>query len=125
MDRDEDLRRQDETCDVVLQDMVFNPIRPLRRFAVGLAGAFMTEDGVTWMRLLHAGALPGRPANPAASLNISYFLLVAPMDVPRPPSRKAERSQRSADRHSRCRPRRARSNAMTIGSGISSNAPAS
>ena len=23
----------------------------------------MTEDGVTWIRLLHAGALPGRPAN--------------------------------------------------------------
>ena len=59
----EDLSKQGDNCDVVPQDMVFDPFRPLRRFAVGLGGAFMTDDGVTWIRLLHAGALPGRPAN--------------------------------------------------------------
>jgi hypothetical protein len=49
--------------DVVLTDMVFDPNNPTIRFAVGLGGAFMTTDGVSWTRLLHTGAFPGRPTN--------------------------------------------------------------
>jgi hypothetical protein len=47
----------------ILNDMQFDPFNPGRRFAVGLAGAFMTTDGVTWERLLDTAALRGRPAN--------------------------------------------------------------
>jgi hypothetical protein len=50
--------------DVLLTDMQFDPRNPRRRFAVGLAGAFMTRDGgVSWQRLLDTGALRGRPSN--------------------------------------------------------------
>jgi len=49
--------------DVILTDMQFDPFNPGRRFAAGLAGAFMTDDGVTWQRLLDTAALRGRPAN--------------------------------------------------------------
>ena len=49
--------------DVVLTNMQFDPFHPLVRFAVGEGGAFMTTDGVNWIRLLDTGALPGRPAN--------------------------------------------------------------
>jgi hypothetical protein len=49
--------------DVVLTDMKFDPYNPLVRFAVGQGGAFYTNDGVNWIRLLHAGAIAGRPAN--------------------------------------------------------------
>ena len=49
--------------DLILTDMQFDPSNPRRRFAVGLGGAFMTDDGVNWVRLLHTGALAGRPAN--------------------------------------------------------------
>ena len=49
--------------DLVLTDMQFDPADPLRRFAVGLAGAFFTTDGVNWDRLLDTLALPGRPTN--------------------------------------------------------------
>jgi hypothetical protein len=49
--------------DLILTDMQFDPSNPRRRFAVGLGGAFMTNDGVNWVRLLHTGALAGRPAN--------------------------------------------------------------
>ena len=49
--------------DLVLTDMQFDPANPLVRFAVGEGGAFGTADGVHWTRLLHAGALCGRPAN--------------------------------------------------------------
>ena len=46
----------------VLTDMKFDPSFPRARFAVGAGGAFMTVDGVTWTRLLHTAALPGRPS---------------------------------------------------------------
>jgi len=49
--------------DLVLTDMQFDPTNPLVRFAVGESGAFGTADGVHWTRLLHTGALCGRPAN--------------------------------------------------------------
>ena len=53
----------DNFVDVVLADMQFDPYRPLTRFAVGEGGAFFTNDGVNWNRLLDTGALPGRPVN--------------------------------------------------------------
>ncbi len=53
---------QDE-FDMILTDMQFDPSNPLVRFAVGQGGAFYTNDGVNWIRLLHTGALTGRPAN--------------------------------------------------------------
>lgn len=49
--------------DLILTDMQFDPNHPLLRFAVGLGGAFVTIDGINWTRLLHTGALTGRPAN--------------------------------------------------------------
>jgi hypothetical protein len=49
--------------DLILTDMRWDPFDPLRRFAVGEGGVFMTIDGATWVRLLHTGALAGRPAN--------------------------------------------------------------
>ena len=49
--------------DLVLTDMQFDPANPLVRFAAGEGGAFGTADGTRWTRLLHAGALCGRPAN--------------------------------------------------------------
>jgi hypothetical protein len=49
--------------DLILTDMQFDPNNPLVRFAVGEGGAFATVDGVNWTRLLHSGALGGRPAN--------------------------------------------------------------
>src|ERR1022692_260779 len=49
--------------DLILTDMQFDPNNPLVRFAVGEGGAFATVDGVNWTRLLHSGALAGRPAN--------------------------------------------------------------
>jgi hypothetical protein len=52
-----------DTTQVVLSDMQFDPFNPARRFAVGLAGAFMTTDGVTWQRLLDTGAMRGLPTN--------------------------------------------------------------
>jgi len=54
---------QGDNLDVILTDMQFDPFNPGRRFAVGLAGAFCTLDGVNWERLLDTGALRGRPAN--------------------------------------------------------------
>ena len=52
-----------DTTQVVLSDMQFDPFDGRRRFAVGLAGAFMTTDGVTWERLLDTGAMRGLPTN--------------------------------------------------------------
>jgi hypothetical protein len=49
--------------DLILTDMQFDPNNPLTRFAVGQGGAFITTDGVNWIRLLHTGAFAGRPAN--------------------------------------------------------------
>ena len=49
--------------DSILTDMKFDPSNPFVRFAVGEGGAFYTNDGVNWIRLLHTGALAGRPAN--------------------------------------------------------------
>jgi hypothetical protein len=56
-------RAETDAFDVVLTDMQFDPINPLRRFAVGKGGAFFTNDGVNWDRLLDTGALSGRPTN--------------------------------------------------------------
>jgi hypothetical protein len=52
-----------DTTQVVLSDMQFDPFDARRRFAVGLAGAFMTTDGVNWERLLDTGAMRGLPTN--------------------------------------------------------------
>jgi len=49
--------------EVPLADMQFDPSAPLRRFSVGQAGAFFTEDGIHWTRLLDTAALPGLPTN--------------------------------------------------------------
>jgi hypothetical protein len=49
--------------DLVLTDMKFDPANPGIRFAVGEGGAFLTFDGVNWTRLLHSGAMPGRPGS--------------------------------------------------------------
>ncbi len=62
--RDEDADGQGDHLDLVLTDMWFDPFESDRRFAVGIGGAFMTDDaGQTWQRLLDTGALRGRPAN--------------------------------------------------------------
>ena len=52
-----------EHFDLVLTDMQFDPNFPQVRFAIGVGGAFMTTDGESWTRLLHTGALPGRPSS--------------------------------------------------------------
>ena len=52
-----------EHFDLILTDMQFDPNNPQLRFAVGAGGAFMTRDGVNWTRVLHSGALPGRPSS--------------------------------------------------------------
>ena len=52
-----------DTTQVVLSDMQFDPLNGDRRFAVGTAGAFMTNDGVTWLRVLDTGAMRGLPTN--------------------------------------------------------------
>ena len=52
-----------DTTQVVLSDMQFDPFDGNRRFAVGLAGAFMTSDGATWQRVLDTGAMRGLPTN--------------------------------------------------------------
>jgi hypothetical protein len=49
--------------DLILTDMQFDPNNPRTRFAVGEGGVFLTIDGVTWTRLLHTGAMAGRPTN--------------------------------------------------------------
>ena len=59
--RDESLSGQGDQADVVLTDMKFDPFNPERCFAVGEAGAFFTNDGALWERLLDTGALRGRP----------------------------------------------------------------
>jgi hypothetical protein len=58
-DRDE----AGDTTQVVLSDMQFDPFDGGRRFAVGVAGAFMTIDGATWQRVLDTGAIRGLPTN--------------------------------------------------------------
>jgi hypothetical protein len=62
-DRGELSGESDEFVEVVLTDMQFDPYNSLTRFAVGEGGAFFTNDGVNWNRLLDTGALPGRPTN--------------------------------------------------------------
>jgi len=52
-----------DTTQVVLSDMQFGPFNGNRRFAVGVAGVFMTTDGVAWQRLLDTGAMRGLPTN--------------------------------------------------------------
>jgi hypothetical protein len=57
------VERDGDYVNLILTDMQFDPLDPRRRFAVGLAGAFLTKDGVNWERLLDTGALRGRPVN--------------------------------------------------------------
>jgi len=45
----------------ILDDMVFEPTSPYRRFAASLAGIFFSVDGSHWFRLLDTRALPCRP----------------------------------------------------------------
>ena len=52
-----------DLADVVLQDMQFDPYLSRTRFAVGVGGAFFTNDGVNWNRLLDTAAQAGRPLN--------------------------------------------------------------
>jgi hypothetical protein len=52
-----------DVSDVALTDMQFDPFDSGRIVAVGVAGAFMTADGVNWQRLLDTRALAGRPVN--------------------------------------------------------------
>ena len=61
--RNDKLDGQGDFLGVVLTDMQFDPVNPGRCFAVGLGGAFMTLDGVNWVRILDTGALRGRPSN--------------------------------------------------------------
>jgi hypothetical protein len=49
--------------DTLLNDMQFDPVDGLTRFAVGIAGAFFTVDGVKWNRLFDTGALSGLPTS--------------------------------------------------------------
>ena len=57
------VERDGDYVNLILTDMQFDPRNPQRRFAVGLGGAFITNDGVNWERLLDTEALRGRPAN--------------------------------------------------------------
>ncbi len=59
--RSEFLTGQSDFADIVLTDMKSDPFNPTRRLAVGEAGAFFTDDGVTWIRLLDTAAMRGRP----------------------------------------------------------------
>ena len=52
-----------EHFDLILTDMQFDPNNPQLRFAVGVGGASMTSGDVNWTRVLHSGALPGRPSS--------------------------------------------------------------
>jgi hypothetical protein len=53
-----------DNFDVLLTDMQFDPNYMQIRFAIGVGGVFLTIDGgATWTRLLHTGALPGRPSS--------------------------------------------------------------
>jgi hypothetical protein len=52
-----------DNVEIVLTDMQFDPIHPNMRFAIGEGGAFSTNDGVNWGRLMDTGAIPGRPMN--------------------------------------------------------------
>ncbi len=52
-----------DNVEVVLTDMQFDPFHPTIRFAIGEAGAFYTNDGADWNRLIDTGAVPGRPMN--------------------------------------------------------------
>ena len=78
--RTEDADGQGDHLDVVLTDMQFDPFDPNRRFAVGLAGAFWTHDGVNWERLLDTGAMRGRPSN-------CYFDWISTLRIRRSTSR--------------------------------------
>jgi hypothetical protein len=69
-----------ESFDLILTDMQFDPNNPLVRFAIGAGGAFVTIDGLSWTRLLHTGALQGRPSScyynwisdPTATLYVAF-----------------------------------------------------
>jgi hypothetical protein len=81
--------------DLLLTDMQFDPNDPGKRLAVGQGGAFYTYDGVNWTRLLHTGALAGRPANcyydwtsdpgdPALYVSFAGRSVVKITDLPQP-----------------------------------------
>ena len=63
IERGEISGESDHFVEEVLTDMQFDPFMSLTRFAVGEGGAFYTNDGVNWNRLLDTGAFPGRPTN--------------------------------------------------------------
>jgi hypothetical protein len=44
--------------DCILNDMVFEPVAPFRRFAAGVAGVFFSVDSQHWFRLLDTRAIP-------------------------------------------------------------------
>jgi hypothetical protein len=46
--------------ELVLNDMVFDR-GSTRRFAVGMAGVYFSQDGKTWQTLIDSRAIPGRP----------------------------------------------------------------
>jgi hypothetical protein len=49
----------------LVRDMLFDPVRPKARFAVGPAGVFQTLDGVKWTTLFRSAARACRPNNAA------------------------------------------------------------
>lgn len=49
------------TCS--FNDLVVDRRNPKHRFALGMAGVFVTTDGVNWTRLLDTAALPSRPVS--------------------------------------------------------------
>ncbi len=63
MSYDDDSSGIGDHFDLLLTDMKFDPNNPWVRFAVGEGGVFYTVDGMSWTRLLHSGALAGRPSS--------------------------------------------------------------
>ena len=49
--------------EALIRDMLFDPVRPNYRFAIGPAGVFYTTDGINWSHLLLTKATPMRPNN--------------------------------------------------------------
>ncbi len=49
----------------LVRDMLFDPVRPGARFAIGPAGVFQTLDGVRWSPLFRSSAMACKPNNAA------------------------------------------------------------
>ena len=49
--------------EIVLRDMQFDPVDPNYRIALGSAGVFLTQDGVTWSALLRSSAVSLQPTS--------------------------------------------------------------